>query len=104
MKATLQAILLIPLLCIFGFTFWLASWTASYLPYSDDWKDHVVFTPASTQDPSQIYLVDMYLYAFRYSPFETIVCTISFIMIVVVLFLLVKAFWDLKLSKKIKEV
>ncbi|MGB8002134.1 MAG: DUF4306 domain-containing protein [Anaerobacillus sp.] len=104
MKTTLQAILLIPLFCIFGFTFWLTSWTASYLPYSDDWKDHVVFTPASTDDPSQIYMVDMYLYASRISPFLTIVCTLSFIVIVVVLFLFIKAFWEMKLSKKTKEV
>lgn len=90
MKTTLQSLLLLPLLFIFGYTFWLSSWTASYLPYMDNWRESVVFTPKEVQDPSNIYVIDYYLYAFRYSTFLTIVCTLSFLAILVVLFLIVR--------------
>ncbi|WP_270180971.1 DUF4306 domain-containing protein [Alkalihalobacillus sp. CinArs1] len=90
MRKTFHILLLFPLVVIFGYTFWLSSWTASYLPFSDQWREEVVFTPDAVTDHSEIYLIDYYLYALRYSPFLTIVCTVSFLAILVVLFLLVK--------------
>lgn len=59
-RSLLLGVLFMVVLFVFGYTSWLASWTASYLPFSDNWKEHIVFTPISTQNPSQIYMVDMY--------------------------------------------
>ncbi|WP_377890612.1 DUF4306 domain-containing protein [Alkalihalobacillus sp. R86527] len=90
MNVILKGVLLLLLLPIFGYTLWLSSWTASYLPHLENWRESVVFTPQTVVEPADIYVIDYYLYALQYSPFLTIVCTLSFLAILIVLFFLVK--------------
>ena len=48
----------------------------------ENWKSHTVFTPEKATDPQQIYEVDKFIYAFKYQPIMSIVCVLSFLVII----------------------
>ncbi len=48
----------------------------------EDWKNDIVFTPEKTIEPQQIYEIDKFIYAFKIEPMLSIVCVLSFLMII----------------------
>lgn len=48
----------------------------------ENWKSHTVFTPEKATGPQQIYEVDKFIYAFKYQPIMSIVCVLSFLVII----------------------
>ncbi|MCA0173032.1 DUF4306 domain-containing protein [Bacillus sp. RAR_GA_16] len=79
MKRIIVMIIMIP---VFVFSYFLNSWTASYLPYVDDWKEHLYLTPETVTDAQQIYEIDKFLYAFHIQPMISVVCLLSFLLVV----------------------
>lgn len=70
----LQYVIILPILF---FSLFITSWTASYLSISEDWKQHIVFTPKTTKSPHQVYEIDKLLYAFKYNSVSTTVFVLS---------------------------
>ncbi|WP_410983279.1 DUF4306 domain-containing protein [Bacillus cereus] len=70
----LQYVIILPILF---FSLFITSWTASYLSISEDWKQHIVFTPKTTESSQQVYEIDKLLYAFKYNPVSTTVFVLS---------------------------
>ena len=59
----------------------------------EDWKSRIVFTPETATEPQQIYDIDKFLYAFKYQPGISIICLISFfILIGLIMYSAVKKF------------
>ncbi|QGQ45895.1 DUF4306 domain-containing protein [Metabacillus sediminilitoris] len=79
MKRLIVFILLLPV-CVFSF--FSTSWTGSYMMIEEDWKEHIVFTPENSIKPQQIYEIDKYFYAFKYQPVISIVCILSFLILI----------------------
>lgn len=75
----LQYIFILPILF---FSLFITSWTASYLTISEDWKEHLVFTPKTAEGSNQIYKIDKLLYAFKYSPVFTTIFVLSIIYLI----------------------
>jgi hypothetical protein len=48
----------------------------------EKWKNHIVFTPVKETEPQQIYEIDKFIYAFKYEPMMSIVCVLSFLVII----------------------
>ncbi|MCI0765166.1 DUF4306 domain-containing protein [Bacillus sp. TL12] len=72
----LQYVIILPILF---FSLFITSWTASYLSISEDWKQHIVFTPKITESSQQVYEIDKLLYAFKYNPVSTTVFVLSIV-------------------------
>ena len=70
------------LFVIFGVSYFLTSWNASYLTIENDWKSRLTFTPKTITNPQQIYEIDKFIYAFGVQPILTSVCLLSFICLV----------------------
>ncbi|MBU7592797.1 DUF4306 domain-containing protein [Metabacillus halosaccharovorans] len=79
LKRIITFILLIP---IFAYNFFATSWTGSYIMLEENWEKHIIFTPKNASEPKQIYEIDKFLYAFKYQPIITIVCIISFLILI----------------------
>ncbi|MDZ5606782.1 DUF4306 domain-containing protein [Bacillus pseudomycoides] len=75
----LQYVIILPILF---FSLFITSWTASYLSISEDWKQHIVFTPKTTERSNQVYEIDKLLYAFKYNPVFTTVFILSIVYLV----------------------
>ncbi|MEY8349455.1 DUF4306 domain-containing protein [Bacillus cereus] len=75
----LQYIIILPILF---FSLFITSWTASYLSISEDWKQHIVFTPKTTENSHQVYEIDKLLYAFKYNPVFTTVFILSIVYLI----------------------
>lgn len=75
----LQYVIILPILF---FVLFITSWTASYLSISEDWKQHLVFTPKTVQDSNQIYEIDKLLYAFKYNPIFTTIFVASIVYLI----------------------
>ncbi|WP_235676700.1 MULTISPECIES: DUF4306 domain-containing protein [Bacillus cereus group] len=60
----------------------MTSWTASYLSISEDWKQHLIFTPKTTENSHQVYEIDKLLYAFQYNPVFTTVFILSIVYLI----------------------
>ena len=48
----------------------------------EKWKNHIVLTPVKETEPQQIYQIDKFIYAFKYEPMMSIVCVLSFLVII----------------------
>ena len=48
----------------------------------ENWKNHIVFTPEKATEPQQIYEIDKFIYTFKYEPMMSIVCVLSFLVII----------------------
>lgn len=70
---------------IFVFSFLATSWTGSYIMITQGWKEEIVFTPKTVTDPQQIYEVDKFLYAFNSDPMTSILCILSFLILIVII-------------------
>ncbi|WP_191561093.1 DUF4306 domain-containing protein [Metabacillus idriensis] len=79
---TKLGILFIFLLPVFGCSYFLVSWTASYLMISEDWKERLVFTPKTASKPDQIYEIDKLLYAFKIEPILFFICLVSLVLLI----------------------
>ncbi|MDM5189265.1 DUF4306 domain-containing protein [Bacillus sp. DX4.1] len=75
----LQYIIILPILF---FSLFITSWTASYLSISEDWKNHLVFTPKTADNANQIYEIDKLLYAFKYNPPFTTIFVLSIVYLI----------------------
>ncbi|PEY44758.1 hypothetical protein CN354_00145 [Bacillus cereus] len=75
----LQYVIILPILF---FSLFITSWTASYLSISEDWKQHIVFTPQTAEDSNQIYEIDKLLYAFKYNPVFTTIFVLSIVYLI----------------------
>ncbi|TKC16095.1 DUF4306 domain-containing protein [Robertmurraya kyonggiensis] len=79
MKRLIIFILLLP---VFAYSYYATSWTASYFMLEEDWKEDIVFTPKDASDPMEIYEIDKFIYAFKYAPLSSVICSLSFLLIV----------------------
>jgi hypothetical protein len=77
-----RLIIFILLLPVFAYSFFLTTWTGSYIIGEEDWKNHIVFTPEKATKPQQIYEIDKLIYAFKIDPILSIVSVLSFLMII----------------------
>lgn len=48
----------------------------------EEWKKDIVFTPKDASDPMEIYEIDKFIYAFKYAPLSSVICSSSFLMLV----------------------
>jgi len=51
----------------------------------EDWQEHRVFTSDLSTDPQEILEIDKYIFAFRHEPIMSIICILTFFMIVGIL-------------------
>ncbi|WP_175638439.1 DUF4306 domain-containing protein [Metabacillus schmidteae] len=79
MKKFLIFILLFP---VFAYSFFATSWTGSYIMLEENWKEHIVFTPVNMKEPQQIYEIDKFFYALKYQPIISIICILSFLLLI----------------------
>lgn len=77
-----RVIIFIILLLVFAYSFFVTSWTGSYMMLEEDWEKNIVFTPEKATEPQQIYEVDKFIYAFKYEPMISIVCVLSFLSLI----------------------
>ncbi len=77
-----KLIIFIFLLLAFVYSFFLTSWAGSFIMIEEDWKNDIVFTPEKVTEPQQIYEIDKFIYAFKIDPLLSIVCVLSFLMII----------------------
>lgn len=75
----LQYILNLPILFV---SFFVTSIIASYLMISENWKDHLVFTPQTTTDKGHIYIIDTFIYAFKIEPIAATIFILSAIYLI----------------------
>ncbi|QNK89582.1 DUF4306 domain-containing protein [Sporosarcina sp. resist] len=77
-----KIIIFIFLLLAFVYSFFLTSWSGSYIMIEEDWKNHIVFTPEKVTEPQQIYEIDKFVYAFKIDPLLSMVCVLSFLTLI----------------------
>ncbi|MEI4804482.1 MULTISPECIES: DUF4306 domain-containing protein [unclassified Bacillus (in: firmicutes)] len=77
-----QLLIFIILLPVFFYTYVATSWTGSYIMLEENWKKHIVFTPETATESQQIYEIDKFIYAFKYQPIISIVCILSFLILI----------------------
>ncbi|QDP41613.1 DUF4306 domain-containing protein [Radiobacillus deserti] len=70
--------LFIGVAAIFAYSFFLTAVTGSHLGYSENWKEHLTFTPQTAHGPQHIFEIDKFIYAFNIQPFITIIFLSSF--------------------------
>lgn len=82
---TLKIILFLTTMAVIcGFSFFFTAATGSYLGYVEgNWKENLVFTPKSVDEPEDIYEVDKIIYAFNVHPIVTIVFILSSLILIV---------------------
>lgn len=49
---------------------------------SENWKDHLVFTPQTTTDKGHIYIIDTFIYAFKIEPIAATIFILSAIYLI----------------------
>lgn len=80
---SLQYMILIP---IFLYV-WLGTmkFSAVDLTWIDNWKDYLIFTPATITNEQDIYMIDKFLYKFRMLPIRSTVLILSFIYMLILI-------------------
>ncbi|HFK1764225.1 hypothetical protein AT258_28035 [Bacillus wiedmannii] len=80
---SLQYMILIP---IFLYV-WLGTmkFSAVDLTWIDNWKDYLIFTPATITNEQDIYMIDKFLYKFRMLPIGSTVLILSFIYMLILI-------------------
>lgn len=64
----------------------------------EDWMTHIVFTPKSSTGPEQIYEVDKFLFAFSIQPLLSVVCLLSFLILIgIIIYWVMKKFHSQKM-------
>jgi len=90
------------LFLIFGFSYFLTSWNASYLMVEDNWKSKLTFTPKSITNPKDIYEIDKFIYAYEVQPLLSIVCFLS--LIALITFLVIQLYKIVKRNNRVNFV
>ncbi|MGN4448044.1 DUF4306 domain-containing protein [Bacillus cereus group sp. MYBK79-1] len=80
---SLQYMILIPIFIYL----WLGitQFSAVSLTWIDNWKDYLIFTPATITNEQDIYMVDKFLYKFRMLPIRSTVLILSFIYMLILI-------------------
>ncbi len=74
---SLQYMILIPIFLYL----WLGTmeFSAVNLTWIDNWKDYLIFTPATITNEEDIYMIDKFLYKFRMIPIRSTLLILSFL-------------------------
>lgn len=74
---SLQYMILIPIFLYL----WLGTmeFSAVNLTWIDNWKDYLIFTPATITNEEDIYMIDKFLYKFRMVPIRSTLLILSFL-------------------------
>ncbi|MGG3640249.1 DUF4306 domain-containing protein [Bacillus gobiensis] len=99
MPRIIRVLVFLVMIPIFSFSLFFTSWTGSYLMISEDWKDHVVFTPKTVTDPENIFEIDKFLYAYQIQPIMSLACLLSFFILSGILI-----YWLLKIFQRRKTI
>ncbi len=51
----------------------------------EDWEEHRVFTSELSTEPQEILEIDKYTFAFKHEPIMSIICILSFFMLIGIL-------------------
>ncbi|PFN28955.1 DUF4306 domain-containing protein [Bacillus cereus] len=80
---SLQYMILIP---IFLYV-WLGTmkFSAVNLTWIDNWRDYLIFTPATITNEEDIYMIDKFLYKFRMLPIQSTVLILSFLYMLILI-------------------
>ncbi len=80
---SLQYMILIPIFLYL----WLGTmeFSAVNLTWIDNWKDYLIFTPATITNEEGIYMIDRFLYKFRMLPIQSTVLILSFLYMLILI-------------------
>ncbi|EJS66310.1 DUF4306 domain-containing protein [Bacillus cereus] len=80
---SLQYMILIPIFLYL----WLGTmeFSAVNLTWIDNWRDYLIFTPATITNEEDIYMIDKFLYKFRMLPIQSTVLILSFLYMLILI-------------------
>ena len=61
----------------------ITQFSAVSLTWIDNWKDYLMFTPATITNEQDIYMIDKFLYKFRMLPIRSTVLILSFMYLLI---------------------